>query len=366
MATKRRGMLATMVVRSLLNNARVSIWTLVTLAMCAALVTLFATAAFEVGRKMSAALRQVGANAVAYPANAAQTDWNAFTNVARAHGASVARLSVRVGLIKGNPVAVVAADPEALRQLTPYWAVTGQRAAGAKECVVGRRAATTLELKAGQSVSIEWPGQSQSSQFTVTGIVETGDEDDDRVFMTGPLEQTEFRYALLSVPDGEGRIDRMGQALAATSANIEIKPLRQILSGEQHVLEKVNLLCVVSLWTVLALTALGVSASMLARVIERRKEFALLQALGAKRRSVVGFLLAESAALGLAAAVVGFGIGTALAALVSRQIFHAVITPHGAAGLAALGATTLVALVAGGVACVRALRFQPATALRGE
>lgn len=359
MGTKRRGMLATMVVRSLLNNARISAWTLVTLATCAALVTLFTTAAFEVGRKMSAALRQVGANAVAHPANAAPTGWNVFTNIARAYGANVAQLSVRVGMVKGNPVAVVAADPEALRQLTPYWAVTGKRPANVRECVVGRRAATALELKTGETASIEWPGQSQSSQFTVTGIVETGDEDDDRVFVIGPLEQTEFRYALLSVAGGEGQIDRMAQALAATSANVEIKPLRQILRGEQHVLEKVNLLCVVSLWTVLALTALGVSASMLARVVERRKEFALLQALGAKRRSVVGFLLAESATLGLAAAVIGFGVGTALAALVSRQIFHAVITPHGTAGLAALGTTTLVALLAGGIACVRACAFNP-------
>lgn len=366
MATKRRGMLATMVVRSLLNNARISAWTLVTLATCAALVTLFTTAAFEVGRKMSAALRQVGANAVAYPVTTAQPDWTAFTNIAEAHGASVAQLFVRVGMVKGNPVGIVAAEPEALRQLTPYWAVTGKRATSAQECMVGRRAATALELKVGQPVSVEWPGQSQSSQLTVTGIAETGDEDDDRVFVTAPLDRTEYRYALLSIAGDEKQIDRLAQALTASSANVAIKPLRQILSGEQHVLEKVNLLCVVSLWTVLALTALGVSASMLARVVERRKEFALLQALGAKRRSVVGFLLAESATLGLIAAVVGFGIGTVLAAIVSREIFQATIVPRGTAGLAALGTTTVVAVTAGGIACMRALRFQPAKGLRGE
>lgn len=366
MATKRRGMLATMVARSLLNNARISAWTLVTLATCAALVTLFTTAAFEVGRKMNAALRQVGANAVAYPSGETQADWSAFANLARAHNATVAELSVRVGMVKGNPVAIVATEPEMLPQLTPYWAVTGRRATNAQECVIGRRAAATLELKPGQTVSVEWPEKSEATKFMVTGIVETGDEDDDRVFVAGPLERTEFHYALLSVAGGEKEISNLAQALTAASASVEIKPLRQILSGEQHVLQKVNLLCVVSLWTVLALTALGVSASMLARVVERRKEFALLQALGAKRRSVVGFLLAESATLGLIAAIAGFGIGTALAALVSRQIFHAAITPHGAAGLAALGTTTLVALLAGGIACVRALRFQPAPALRGE
>jgi len=230
--------------------------------------------------------------------------------------------------------------------------------------VIGHRAAAALGLKPGQQVLVEWPDQSHAVNFTVTGIAETGDEDDDRVVVAGPLERTEFRYALLSVSGGEKEIDRVAQAL--TTASIEIKPLRQILRGEQHVLEKVNLLCVVSLWTVLALTALGVSASMLARVVERRKEFALLQALGAKRRSVVGFLLAESATLGLVAAIIGFGVGTALAALVLRQIFQAAIAPHGMAGLAALVTTTLVALLAGGLACARALRFQPATALRGE
>ncbi|ODU25445.1 MAG: hypothetical protein ABS95_00070 [Verrucomicrobia bacterium SCN 57-15] len=359
-------MLATMVVRSLLNNARISAWTLVTLATCAALVTLFATAAFEVGRKMSAALRQVGANAVAYPTTTAQADWTAFTNIATVQGAAVAQLSVRVGMVKGNPVAVVAAEPEMLRRLTPYWAVTGRRAETTRECVLGRRVAAVLDLKPGRLVSVEWPDQSQSSEFTVAGVVETGDEDDDRIFVAGSLERVEFRYALLSVPGGEEQIGQFAQALAAANANVELKPLRQILSGEQHVLKKVNLLCLVSLWTVLVLTALGVSASMLARVVERRKEFALLQALGAKRRSVVGFLLAESATLGLVAAVLGFGVGTALAALVSQQIFHAAITPHGVAGLASLAATTLVALLSGGIACVRALRFQPAPALRGE
>lgn len=366
MATKRRGMLVTMVVRSLLNNARISVWTLVTLATCAALVTLFTTATFEVGRQMSAALRRAGANAVASPAAGTQADWSAFANLAREHGAKAAQLDVRVGMVKGNPVAVVAAEPKALQELTPYWAVTGRRATNPQECVVGRRAATALELKPGHTVSIEWPGQEQTMRATVTGIVETGDEDDDRLFVAEPLQRVEFRYALLSVAGGEKEIDCLAQALAAARANVEIKPLRQILSGERHVLQKVNLLCVVSLWTVLALTALGVSASMLARVVERRKEFALLQALGAKRRSVVGFLLAESATLGVAAALAGFGVGTALAALVSHQIFHATVTPHGTAGLAALAATTLVALLAGGIACVRALRFQPAPALRGE
>ncbi|KAB2969983.1 MAG: ABC transporter permease [Thermoanaerobaculia bacterium] len=366
MAAERRGMLVTMVVRSLLNNARISAWALLTLATCAALVTLFVTTSVEAGRRMSAELRAVGANAVAYAATTKEADWSALATVAGAHGSTVVQLAVRVGMVAGAPLAVVAAEPSALQQLTPYWAVTGRRAAAATECMVGRRAASKFALEPGRSVAIDWPGRAPTTPLLVTGVIETGDEDDDRIFIAGPLETVDFRYALLSVPGGDEGMGRLAQALAAAGSNTELAPLRQILSGEKQVLEKVTLLCLVSLWTVLVLTALGVSASMLARVVERRKELALLQALGAQRRSVVGFLLAESSALGLVAALLGFGAGTGLAALVSHQVFRSTVVPHGTAGLAAVATTTLVTLLAGGIAGARAMRSQPAAALRGE
>src|SRR2546427_6893846 len=121
-------MLGKMVIKSLTNNARISAWTLLTLTTCAALVTLFATTSFEVGKKMSSALRKLGANAVAYPSVSGTADWEKFESVARNHGANAARVQVRVGLIEGKAVAFAAAEAVRLRQMTPYWAVTGKRA----------------------------------------------------------------------------------------------------------------------------------------------------------------------------------------------------------------------------------------------
>ena len=131
-------------------------------------------------------------------------------------------------------------------------------------------------------------------------------------------------------------------------------------------LDTVSVLGLAALAAVLALTALGVSASMLARVVERRKEFALLQALGAHRTSVVKFLLAEAATLGGVASLGGFALGTLLAAFVVRQVFDVSISPHALAFAAALVVTTAVALLAGAIACRRMLGLQPAVALRGD
>ncbi len=366
MEINQRTMLAAMVFRSLWNNLRISAWTLLTLATCAALVTLFTTVAFEVREQMSHTLRGLGANAVAYPAAQPPTDWATFEAVAQSEGIRFAGLAVKVGLIKETPVAIVTADSQALRDLTPYWAVTGKRATAPDECVVGRHVAEALGLQIGQAVKIKWADAFQPTAFSMVGIVESGDEDDERVFVAAPAGHGDVNYALLSVPGGEPAIGRLQTSLATASSAIEIKPLRQIVQGEEQVLNKVSVMCLAALVAVLALTALGVSASMLARVVERKKEFALLQALGAHRKSVVTFLLAESATVGGTAAVLGFGLGTLLAGVVVRQIFNASTSPSGLAFAAALAVTTAVALLAGAIACRRMLRLQPAIALRGE
>lgn len=350
-------MLGKLVTRSLLNNACLSVWTLLTLTTCAALVTLFTTVAVDVGTTMSRTLRRVGANAVASEA----PDWVQFEREAKARGVDVVRVSGRVGLVQESPVAVMAAEPTALQRLTPYWAVTGTRAVGSDECLVGKRVAEFFHLQPGSELAVEWPDQHPTRRCTVTGVVETGDEDESRVFAVGELANTPVTYALVSAPAGESQMGALQEATGAT-----IKPLRQILHGERHILDTIDVLFVCTLGAVLLLTALGVSASMLARVVERRKEFALLRALGARRRNVVTFLLAESAAVGAVAAVLGFVVGSGLAIGMVRQVFQATITPHWASVVIALITTVGVAVLAGGVACGRTLRFQPAAALRGE
>ena len=368
-------MFARMVRQSLIRSARVTAWSLATLTASAALATLLFTISLDVGDKMANSLRSLGANAVAHPvaaeggaeAKPGAARWDALEALATSKGAEIVTLEVRIGSIQGLPVAVVDAEPRSLERMTPYWAMTGRRGAGAGECLVGRKLADALKVKVDGSLELRLV-DGGDEKCRVVGLFESGDEDENRVFVAGLQRRATpaARYALLSARGGEAEIASLNGALAADAIGIQIQPLRQVLHGEQEVLKRINILAGLALVAVLVLSAVGVTAAVLSRVIERRKELALLQALGAKRRSVASFLLCEGAGLGLAAAVLGYGAGTLLAQMVVRHIFNVSVTPRLAAFVAALGITVVTALFAASMAARRALRMEPAVLLKGE
>lgn len=370
-------MFARMVGQSLVKSARVTAWSLATLTACAALATLFFTMSLDVGEKMSRSLRSLGANAVAYrvqpdgrrPGSDAVLSppaWAGVREVAESRGADIVQLSLEVGTVEGLPLAVVNDAARGLGRMTPYWAVQGRRVVEPGECVIGRKVAETLHLGTGGKVEVRLA--TGKEVFRVAGVFESGDEDEHRMFVSkaGVPDARSFAYALLSVPGGEAGIARLNEALAGGNLGIELKPLRQVLVGERTVLKKIDLLAGLALVAVLVLSGLGVTAAVLSRVVERRRELALLQALGAKRRTVGAFLLAEGAAVGIAAAVLGYGIGNLLAQLVVHHVFRVSVTPHATAFVAALAVTVVTALLAASVAARRALRMEPAVLLKGE
>ena len=454
-------MLITLVKKSLIGNPGITVWTLATLGMSAALVVMFTTVSIEAKRKMSDALREMGANSVVHARSSSERDeekdreanWHEVKRLAARFDAEVLILTVRIGTLDGAPVAVVVGEEAGLRGLTPYWSVSGRRSSGPRECMIGRKVADLFQIQVGETLTVDWPPSDLESRLEVAGIFESGDEDEERIFSTdlqlslslsgaiseaglpeghppipaarkgpagaladcrschGPDGSGKFltarsaggshgggtsgvvgegrpsvkglpdpqsrvvrpvppvpwrTYAWLSVPGGEAGIERLAAQLRSSGAGVTVRPLRQIVHGEETVLEKVTLLSGLTLAAVLVLASLGVTASVLARVVERRKEFALLRALGGKRRAVAVFLLSESAVMSSVASVAGFIVGTALASGILQAIFSVSATPRLSAFLAGLAATLVVALGSGLVAVRRALQTEPALALRGE
>jgi putative ABC transport system permease protein len=383
-------MLVKIVGNSLIKRIRITIWTLATLAVCAALVTVFAGLALDVEKKMSGSLRRLGANAVLLPAGEppdgatepgtppVSPNWETVKELAGRAEAGLVVLQGRIGTLNGKPVAVVTADPDGLSAMTPFWVVKGRRPVSPGEGLAGMRVASYLEIRKGEERTIRWTRPGRVSRIRIVGIFESGDEDEDRIFLPAapspdgaevPLSAMpppRTTYALLSVPGGETGIRLLADRLDARESGVAVKPLRQILHGERKTLETIKLLSAFALLAVLSLTSLGVSAAVLARVAERRQELALFQALGARRRLIVLFLLSECAVLGTAAAVAGFVLGTLLAQAVTHRIFQVSVAPHATSFLAALAVTVCVALLAGGAGARRALKLETATALRGE
>lgn len=102
----------------------------------------------------------------------------------------------------------------------------------------------------------------------------------------------------------------------------------------------------------LSVAVIGMAGALLALVIDRRRELALLRFLGAAGAQIRRLLVAEAAALGLLALVAGSALGLLLALIlifvINKQSFGWTIQLHWPAGLlaAALGLVYLATLLA--------------------
>ena len=74
--------------------------------------------------------------------------------------------------------------------------------------------------------------------------------------------------------------------------------------------------------------ALCVLSTLIGWVFDRRRDFAIMKALGASGGLIQGFFAAEAAALGAVGAVIGFAIGVGVAAWIGRVNFHAPVVPR--------------------------------------
>lgn len=368
-------MIGKMIRGSLFKNIQITVWTLITLTTSAALVAMFTTVSFDVGKKMSGALRKFGPNAVA-SANSLKdgkpislANWEVLENIVKEKGLLMAEQYFDIMITQGEPVVAVMSDPKKLAEMTPYWAILGHRAMAEGECLIGQRVADSLKLKAGMLMGVHPSDTTKERNYRIAGILVSGDENEDRIFIPiDSLQPLKYRsiFAFISVPEGEEGIRQLNVQLNNEYSGITIKPIREILYGEETILKKIVLLFSISLAVVLTLTSLGVSSALLSRVVQRKKELALLRAIGATQRSVVSFLLFESIAIGITASIGGFLIGILISEIIVHQIFHVSVTPQMIVFPITLIVTTAVSLVAGGIGAVRALRMQPALALKGE
>ena len=112
--------------------------------------------------------------------------------------------------------------------------------------------------------------------------------------------------------------------------------------------------------------ALCVLSTLMGWVLDRRRDFAIMKALGASGRLLNGFFAAEAASLGVVGAVIGFVIGIGIAIWIGRVNFHAPVVPRfGVLPIVLLG-SVVVALLSAALPISVLRRVEPAMILRGE
>jgi len=112
--------------------------------------------------------------------------------------------------------------------------------------------------------------------------------------------------------------------------------------------------------------ALCVLATLMGWLFDRRRDFAIMKALGASDRMIALFVAGEAAILGSVGAVLGFSTGIGIAAWIGSANFHAPVAPRFELFPVVLAGCLLVTL-ASTLPPLRLLRrIQPAMILRGE
>jgi putative ABC transport system permease protein len=326
-------------------------------------------------RNYGANIILVGKNGASLPAGAlAQVDSTlAGRGVAAPFGLIVARTS------SGQPIVVAGTDFDRVKQLNRWWSVSKWPATTENPhfsqnqgemghpSLVGVRALPLVSPR-GQSFDLTFQGK--ALHVVPAGTVQTGAAEDSRIYIslsdfvswTGVQPSTIEVAASGSADEIAGVMTQLGQAIPAA----DVRPVRQIMEGEARVLGKTRSTLLAAAALIILTAALCVLSTLMGWVFDRRRDFAIMKALGASERLLNGFFAAEAAALGATGALVGFVFGIGIAAWIGRANFHAPVVPRLGVLPIVLAGSMAVTLLSAILPISLLRRVQPAVILRGE
>lgn len=360
---------------------RVSI-TFFSIMIGATIITALSSVYFDISAKMSRELRTYGANFFIGPKVAsgnrsidAQTISEAIRTVPadKLMGVSPYIYGV-VRLDLGNAV-IAGVDFSGLRKLSPYWQVEGKWIAvdfDLDSCMIGKTLAKTMELKLGDGVNVIKNETGFQKRLIVKGIVETGQAEDEQLFVNLPLaakilgQEGTVNHAMLSIVTEGMDMDSLARQMENRFNGIDAKPIRKVSYSEGRILDKIKGLMAIIAVIILSVTTLCAMTTLIAVVSERTREIGLMKAIGADNRSIVLQFLAETLIIGLAGVAAGLVTGFGLAQILGQAVFGSFITFRLAVLPMTLVPSLCASLLAAALPVRMAVRVVPAQVLKDE
>lgn len=366
-------MFGRMLLRAAVLRRRRAASALLAVIVAAAVATAMMNLYVDVQAKLRTEFRNYGANVVVVGRDGQSLPADALGKIESILGAKTLAVPFAYAVARtkdGQSVVVVGTDFARARRLNHWWKVS-HWPDSPNEALIGMRAAGVVLPKASANRQpFELTFQGQAIELTPAGMLQTGAGEDSRIY----LDQSEFQNWTGVAPstievavngtavEVETSIRQLAQVLPAA----EIRPVRQIMEGEANVLNKTRATLYASATLVVFTSALCVLATLIGWVFDRRRDFAIMKALGASERLVNGFFAAEAAALGVVGAILGFFIGIGVAAWIGRVNFHAPVVPRFSVFPYVLAGSVAVALISAILPIKLLRRVQPAIILRGE
>jgi putative ABC transport system permease protein len=365
----RRQMFLRMLSRPLLVRRGRALTALVAVVVAASVATATLNLYTDVQAKLRREFRSYGANIVITAKDGGSLPADSLAHVDAALGPRdiAAPFAFAVArTVSGAPVVVSGTDFNRVRRLNAWWSVTAWPNAS-EAALIGKRAYQSLTPK-GEPIDLVFQGH--VLRINPAGILSTGAQEDSRIYLsladftrwTGIAPST-IEVAAAGSP---AEIAAMISTLAKTLPAAEVQPVRQMVESEARVLDKTRATLLASTAIIILTAALCMLATLTASVFDRRRDFAVMRALGASQRLVSALFAAEAAGIALVGAMLGFAIGVGVAAWIGRANFHASISPRFGILPEVLLGSVVVALLAALMPISLLRRVQPATILRGE
>jgi putative ABC transport system permease protein len=358
-----------MLVRAAVLRRGRAVSALFALMVAAAVATAMMNLYVDVQAKLQREFRNYGANIIVIGKDGASLPGGAQAQVKSllAGRGVVAPFALVVARSSdGQPIVVAGTDFDRVKQLDRWWSVSAWPA-GPNQALVGVRALAAVSPK-NQPFNLSFQGRTM--HLTAAGTVRTGGAEDSRIYLqladftawTG-VEPSTVEVAASGSPE---EITGIMKELAAAMPAADVRPVRQIMEGEARVLGKTRATLLAATALIILTAALCVLSTLMGWVFDRRRDFAIMKALGASDRLLNGFFATEAAVLGAVGALIGFLLGIGIAAWIGRVNFHAPVAPRFAVLPVVLAGSIVITLLAS-IFPISLLRLvQPAAILRGE
>jgi putative ABC transport system permease protein len=392
-------MFVRMLVRAAVLRRGRAVSALFAMVVAAAVATAMLNLYVDVQAKLRREFRNYGANIVLVAKDGASLPADTLGRVdsvlaGRGIAAPFGLVVARTG--DGQPIVVAGTDFERVKLLDKWWSVSGwpkentarqfdmihyenqhpfpaaQSATrvgrlGSSPGLIGVRALAVVSAK-NQAFDLTFQGR--TLHVVPAGTVQTGAAEDSRIFISlgDFVEWTGVQPSTIEVAASGSaeEVDGIMKQLAAAIPAGDVRPVRQIMEGEARVLGKTRATLLAAAALIILTSALCVLSTLVGWVFDRRRDFAIMKALGASGRLLNGFFAAEAAVLGAMGALIGFVVGIGIAAWIGRVNFHAPVVPRLSVLPVVLAGSMAVTLLSAILPISLLRRVQPAVILRGE
>ena len=342
---------------------------LLAMVVAAAVATAMMNLYVDVQAKLRKEFRSYGANVVVVGKGSASLPDDAIgkaENVLAGRGMAVPFAYVVARTPDGQSVVVAGTDFEHVQKLDRWWSVSAWPS-GSNEALVGMRA---LPVVSPDRKPFDLSFQGHTIHLSPVGTLQTGAAEDSRVYlpMTDFVAWTNIQPSTIEIAaNGSAEeVNAVVRRLAEAIPAADVHPVRQIVEGEARVLGKTRSTLYAAAILIILTAALCVLATLTGWVFDRRRDFAIMKALGASEGLISAFFAAEAGALGAVGAAIGFIIGVGMAAWIGRVNFNAPVVPRLSVFPVVLAGSIAVALLSAIVPMSLLRRVQPAIILKGE